>query len=240
LNGVYVNENRIDAENEFALSDGDKIGVGLVNEFKWTFSLVRSQDEGESEMPEKKRSRRLSGEAPSEQESELKGDNARTECSNSGEEEAAKEEEVCESQSTSVINKLRTKFNEELSCTICNEVFIAVSLYLAFNCIVSSTRLFHFQPMTLPCGHVFCSFCLGQWKKKCFSGHYDCPNCRHKIGKEKVTPNLYLENLITSWTKELGPNMLQEREKAIALRKGGTFAFFVRGLVCHLAVTLHR
>jgi hypothetical protein len=72
----------------------------------------------------------------------------------------------------------------------------------------------------MPCGHVFCQYCLAQWKKQCQQRQYDCPNCRQKVGRDKITRNLYLENLITSWTKELGPDMLAAREKAIEERKG--------------------
>ncbi len=75
--------------------------------------------------------------------------------------------------------------------------------------------------MSMPCGHVFCKFCLSKWKKQCQSRQYDCPNCRQKVGRDRVTPNLYLENLITSWTSELGADMLAERKKAVEDRESG-------------------
>ena len=74
--------------------------------------------------------------------------------------------------------------------------------------------------MAMPCGHIFCKFCLLQWKKSCQHRQYDCPNCREKVGRDKVPPSIYVENIITSWMSELGPEMLAERKKAIEERKG--------------------
>ena len=110
-------------------------------------------------------------------------------------------------ENESVIQKLKDKFNDELSCTVCNEVFIS--------------------PMTLPCGHVFCKFCLMKWKQSCHSRPFDCPNCRQKVGREKLTPSFCLENLIASWTKELGPDMLAARNKSIKEREGNKYNTFI-------------
>jgi len=67
---------------------------------------------------------------------------------------------------------------------------------------------------------VFCRYCLSKWKRQCQSRQYDCPNCRQKVGRQPITPNLYLENLITSWTSALGPELLEERERAEREREG--------------------
>ena len=122
-------------------------------------------------------------------------------------------------EDSGVVRRIRDKIQDELSCTICNEVFIDVRATTSFFFFQMSEGFFCSQPQLLPCQHVFCSFCLLQWKKKCTSGHYDCPNCRQKIGKEKVHPNRYLENLISSWMEELGPEHLKQREDVIQERK---------------------
>ena len=79
--------------------------------------------------------------------------------------------------------------------------------------------IFSLQPMSLPCGHVFCKYCFAQWKKSCHQRPVDCPNCREKIGRVKVTPNVYLQNLIDSFIKDLGPDMIAAREKIVAERQ---------------------
>ena len=109
-----------------------------------------------------------------------------------------KREESSEDKSA-VIKNLKEKFNEDFGCTVCNEVFLS--------------------PMSLPCGHIFCKFCLVQWKKECSSRPFNCPNCREKVGREKVVPNYYLENLIDSWTKELGAEMAEARSKSVVERE---------------------
>ncbi|XP_059095731.1 E3 ubiquitin-protein ligase RNF8-like isoform X2 [Tigriopus californicus] len=94
-------------------------------------------------------------------------------------------------------SSFKAKFSEELSCTICNEMFI--------------------QPKTLPCGHVFCAFCVLQWKKRCGSA-MSCPNCRQKVGRDKITPNVYVENLINNFIQGYGDDMKAERERQMAER----------------------
>ena len=49
------------------------------------------------------------------------------------------------------------KFNEDLTCTICYEIFV--------------------HPVGLKCGHLFCNFCLIQSMKS----KKDCPSCREPI-----------------------------------------------------------
>ena len=49
------------------------------------------------------------------------------------------------------------KFNEDLTCTLCCEVFI--------------------HPVGLKCGHLFCNFCLIQ----CMKRKNNCPSCREPI-----------------------------------------------------------
>jgi hypothetical protein len=83
----------------------------------------------------------------------------------------------------------------------------------------------------MPCGHVFCKYCLTKWKLQCRNRQYDCPNCRQKVGRDKVTPNIYLENLISSWMGELGPDTLAERKKAIAFREGRKYLIKILKMV---------
>jgi hypothetical protein len=66
----------------------------------------------------------------------LNGDTATTSSEKSGKDDlttspksAEAKETTNDSSTATVISKLRTKFNEELSCSICNEVFISVSFF---------------------------------------------------------------------------------------------------------------
>ena len=95
-----------------------------------------------------------------------------------------------------------------------------VSVFSVFFSLITELNQAFFQPMQMPCGHVFCQFCLSDWKKECSNKPFVCPNCRHKVQRDKVVPNIYLENLIQSWTKALGPETLKERERVLEERKG--------------------
>ena len=69
------------------------------------------------------------------------------------------------------------KCNEELKCTICEEIFIV--------------------PMTLNCGHVFCQYCIAKWEKNCQNRQeYSCPNCRERVYSQ--IRSVQMENLITA------------------------------------------
>ncbi len=102
-NGVIVDGNAIQPLKETALSDGQTVQLGPDSDFAWTFRLVRLRNKTKKhELPE---------------EEEPSGPRAKRPRLSSPSLDSNK----------AVIEKLRTKFNEELSCTICNEVFIQVS-----------------------------------------------------------------------------------------------------------------
>ena len=89
--------------------------------------------------------------------------------------------------------------NEELKCSICDELFI--------------------EPMSLGCGHVYCNHCLKQWEVNCGNcfANFNCPNCREPI--TTFYKSLQLENLITALFKGLGESIQLERENLIKERK---------------------
>jgi len=101
--------------------------------------------------------------------------------------------------------------NAELKCSVCDELFI--------------------EPMSLSCGHVFCQFCINQWKKTCTAagkqvGHQlqpvlTCPNCRQAI---TITPtkSIQIQNIIESLyrSNEASPEVKAERSLVIDERKG--------------------
>ena len=89
--------------------------------------------------------------------------------------------------------------NEELKCSICDELFI--------------------EPMSLGCGHVYCNHCLKQWEVNCGNcfANFNCPNCREPI--TTFYKSLQLENLITALFKGLGESIQLERENLIKERR---------------------
>lgn len=125
--------------------------------------------------------------------------------------------QMSQSDDPKVVAKFQDKLNNELSCSICSEIFIS--------------------PVTLPCGHIFCKHCFQQWKKSCNQRPLDCPNCKEKVyistvnsqqvckpsssqvGRAKVTPNVYIQNLIDSFIQDLGSDMASAREKIVKSRK---------------------
>ena len=94
---------------------------------------------------------------------------------------------------------LYSKCNEELKCSICDELFI--------------------EPMALGCGHVYCSHCLKQWEVNCGNcfGKFNCPNCREPI--LQFNKSLHLENLISSVVNGLSETLKKERESLVRERK---------------------
>ena len=90
------------------------------------------------------------------------------------------------------------KSNDELKCTICDELFLV--------------------PVTLNCGHVFCEFCINQWKDKVKKkSDFTCPNCRIAITSQ--SRSLQLENLISALYRDIDESISKDREALIAERK---------------------
>ena len=90
------------------------------------------------------------------------------------------------------------KSNDELKCTICDELFLV--------------------PVTLNCGHVFCEFCINQWKDKVKKkSDFTCPNCRIAITSQ--SRSLQLENLISALYRDIDESIAKDREALIAERK---------------------
>ena len=85
-------------------------------------------------------------------------------------------------------------FENEMFCTICNEIFIS--------------------PMTIDCGHVFCSFCIDEWKK---TGNKTCPICRTKFTKQ--IKNFNFINLIESMFKVADDETQMKRKTEMAERQ---------------------
>ena len=71
--------------------------------------------------------------------------------------------------------------------------------------------------MTLNCGHVFCQFCINQWKEKCKKSGFTCPNCRVPI--QNQNRSLHIENLISSLYNDIDESIKADREKLIQERK---------------------
>lgn len=205
VNGVHVNGVKCVPEEEKELQDGAEVVLAPGSPFQWKFQIFTKKDKSSQNSSQSDNDKVENGEESCSRKRTSENDcnesdvpdKKRTKIGNS---ESGDKVQENEEEKESVIQKFKNKFNEELSCTICNEVFIS--------------------PMSLPCGHVFCKFCLMKWKQSCHSRPFDCPNCRQKVGREKLTPNFCLENLIASWTKELGPDMLAARNKSIKEREG--------------------
>ena len=94
--------------------------------------------------------------------------------------------------------KLLKLSNDELKCTICDELFLI--------------------PVTLNCGHVFCEFCINQWKDKVKKAKdFTCPNCRIEVTTQ--SRSLQLENLISALYRDIDPSIAKDREDLIKERK---------------------
>jgi len=89
--------------------------------------------------------------------------------------------------------------NSELKCSVCDELFI--------------------EPLSLNCGHVYCQFCIDQWKSTCTArkGAFTCPNCRQVI--TNTTKSIHLQNLIESLYADASQDIKTERQQVVAERK---------------------
>lgn len=118
--------------------------------------------------------------------------------------EQIKQHEVKMKQNYSDSQTFLSKCNEELKCSICDELFI--------------------EPMALGCGHVYCRHCLQQWEVNCGNcfAKFNCPNCRQPI--TQFSKSLHLDNLITSLYKGLNEMLQQERRDLIKERQAEEIA----------------
>lgn len=111
------------------------------------------------------------------------------------EKDAPEEKSQCEEK-----RRFLEKCNDELKCSICDEIFI--------------------EPMWLNCGHVYCHFCLENWKKECKKAkkEFSCPNCRSKITQSNRS--LHLGNLVNAIFSDVSGTLKQDREETIKERIG--------------------
>ncbi|XP_072329373.1 zinc-binding protein A33-like [Scyliorhinus torazame] len=80
---------------------------------------------------------------------------------------------------------------QELTCPICLEIFT--------------------QPVSLECGHHFCSSCISQsWQK--VPGDVSCPQCRQVFTQRNVRPALTLNNIVERF-RELKVKVTQPQEE---------------------------
>ncbi|XP_043802001.1 E3 ubiquitin-protein ligase RNF8-like [Apis laboriosa] len=88
----------------------------------------------------------------------------------------------------SVLNKINDIMDEQLTCTICSELFVKAT--------------------TLNCMHTFCQYCINIWNKK----RKECPICRASVSS--MNRSIVLDNFIESMLKNL-PIQFNERRKEI-------------------------
>ncbi|XP_014211694.1 E3 ubiquitin-protein ligase RNF8-like [Copidosoma floridanum] len=98
------------------------------------------------------------------------------------------------SQGKEVIDKVSNIMDEQLTCSICTELFIrAVTLS---NCM-----------------HTFCQHCIEVWSKR----RRECPNCRAAI--VSMTRSLVVDNFIEKMIESLTPEQMQKRKQLIEERQ---------------------
>jgi hypothetical protein len=100
-------------------------------------------------------------------------------------------------QNDAVLNKVNDIMDEQLTCSICSELFI--------------------RAMTLNCMHTFCRFCIDSWIKR----RKECPNCRTSI--VSMTRSLVLDNFIDKMLESLTPEQMQKRKQLIEDRTSNYF-----------------
>lgn len=96
-------------------------------------------------------------------------------------------------QDEAVIDKVNNIMDEQLTCSICSELFV--------------------RAMTLNCTHTFCRHCIDMWIKR----RKECPNCRASI--VSMTRSLVVDNFIEKMLESLTPEQMQKRKQLIEERK---------------------
>lgn len=104
------------------------------------------------------------------------------------------------SRDNGVISKVGDIMDEQLTCSICSEIFI--------------------KAVTLNCTHSFCHHCIVTWMKK----KRDCPVCR--AGIISVNRSIVLDNFIEQMVENLSPE-LQSRRKDLLKERAGQFVFSI-------------
>lgn len=95
-----------------------------------------------------------------------------------------------------MMDNFRELAESQLQCAVCNELFV--------------------ESVSINCGHTFCSFCIGQWKKK----KNNCPVCRADITQQADVKVLdeYVDKVYEQFVGEGGKQqrkvLKEEREKA--------------------------
>ncbi|KOC70100.1 E3 ubiquitin-protein ligase RNF8-A [Habropoda laboriosa] len=94
----------------------------------------------------------------------------------------------------SVLNKVNDIMDEQLTCSICSELFVKAT--------------------TLNCTHTFCQYCIKSWSKK----RKECPVCRARVSA--MNRSLVLDNFIESMLENLPTRFTDRRKETIKERQG--------------------
>ncbi|XP_076239791.1 uncharacterized protein LOC143182585 isoform X2 [Calliopsis andreniformis] len=91
-------------------------------------------------------------------------------------------------QKETVLNKVNDIMDEQLTCSICSELFVKAT--------------------TLNCMHTFCQHCINSWQRK----KKECPVCRAPV--RAMNRSIVLDNFIDSMLENL-PTKAKEKRKEI-------------------------
>ena len=94
----------------------------------------------------------------------------------------------------SVLNKVNDIMDEQLTCSICSELFVKAT--------------------TLNCMHTFCHHCIHLWIKK----KKECPVCRALISSMNIS--IAIDNFIESILENLSTQLKERRTRIIKERQG--------------------
>ncbi|XP_044260671.1 E3 ubiquitin-protein ligase rnf8-A-like [Tribolium madens] len=98
-----------------------------------------------------------------------------------------------ESETAQPDSKPEDLMENELTCSICSELFI--------------------KAVTLNCSHTFCKFCIDKWTKN----KSNCPICRKAI--TNIAPTLVLDNFIEKFINTQNDEMKETRKVLIQQRE---------------------
>ncbi|XP_017767134.1 PREDICTED: E3 ubiquitin-protein ligase RNF8-like [Eufriesea mexicana] len=93
----------------------------------------------------------------------------------------------------SVLNKVNDIMDEQLTCSICSELFVKAT--------------------TLNCMHTFCQHCINLWNKK----RKECPVCRTPVSS--MNRSIVLDNFIESMLENLPIRFKERRKELVGERK---------------------